>query len=236
MSFQPRPFSAATACRSILLPDVEGPRVRLLHRVHRARRQSQREHALVVPRQDHSSAECRREGTQGLEGVQIVGVAYKADIDDTKSPALKLIELLQDEGADVTYHDAFVSELPEHGLSSTELDPAGSDCVVIVTTHTGIDYDDLVKQAPLVVDLRNATGHSGTSNEGLEALKPIRVGHAGLGYWGPNLARNFAELSDLRWLCDLSPDRLSRKPPPATRRLGRRPARRCSPTPSSTRS
>jgi UDP-N-acetyl-D-glucosamine dehydrogenase len=97
--------------------------------------------------------------------VQIVGVAYKADIDDTReSPALKLIELLQDEGADVTYHDAFVSELPEHGLSSTELDPAGSDCVVIVTTHTGIDYDDLVKQAPLVVDLRNATGHNGTSN------------------------------------------------------------------------
>jgi UDP-N-acetyl-D-glucosamine dehydrogenase len=97
--------------------------------------------------------------------VQIVGVAYKADIDDTReSPALKLIELLQEEGADVSYHDAFVAELPEHGLSSTELDPAGSDCVVIVTTHTGIDYDDLVEQAPLVVDLRNATGHNGASN------------------------------------------------------------------------
>jgi predicted dehydrogenase len=37
----------------------------------------------------------------------------------------------------------------------------------------------------------------------------IRVGHAGLGYWGPNVARNFAELADLRWLCDLSPDALS---------------------------
>jgi predicted dehydrogenase len=37
----------------------------------------------------------------------------------------------------------------------------------------------------------------------------VRVGHAGLGYWGPNLARNFAELADLRWLCDLSPDLLS---------------------------
>ena len=37
----------------------------------------------------------------------------------------------------------------------------------------------------------------------------MRVGHAGLGYWGPNLARNFAELADLRWLCDLSPDLLS---------------------------
>jgi predicted dehydrogenase len=37
----------------------------------------------------------------------------------------------------------------------------------------------------------------------------VRLGHAGLGYWGPNLARNFAELTDLRWLCDLSPDLLS---------------------------
>jgi predicted dehydrogenase len=37
----------------------------------------------------------------------------------------------------------------------------------------------------------------------------VRIGHAGLGYWGPNLARNFGELADLRWLCDLSPDLLS---------------------------
>jgi predicted dehydrogenase len=40
-------------------------------------------------------------------------------------------------------------------------------------------------------------------------VKATRVGHAGLGYWGPNLARNFAELADLRWLCDLLPDILS---------------------------
>ena len=71
---------------------------------------------------------------------------------------MKLIELLQGEAADVSYHDPYVTELPEHGLSSTPLDPAGADCVVIVTAHSGIDYDDLVKQAPLVVDLRNATG------------------------------------------------------------------------------
>jgi UDP-N-acetyl-D-glucosamine dehydrogenase len=97
--------------------------------------------------------------------VTIVGVAYKSDIDDTReSPALKLIELLQGEGADVSYHDAYVPELPEHGLASTPLDPAGVDCVVIVTAHSGIDYDEVVEQAPLVVDLRNATGSSGTSN------------------------------------------------------------------------
>jgi UDP-N-acetyl-D-glucosamine dehydrogenase len=97
--------------------------------------------------------------------VQLLGVAYKADIDDTReSPALKLIELLQAEGADVSYHDPYVGELPEHGLASTPLEPAGVDCVVIVTAHSGIDYDDLVRQAPLVVDLRNATGPNGTGN------------------------------------------------------------------------
>ena len=97
--------------------------------------------------------------------VQIVGVSYKADIDDTReSPALKMIELLQEAGADVSYHDPFVSEVPELGLSSVPLEPGASDCVVIVTAHSGIDYEDLVAQAPLVVDLRNATGSNGTGN------------------------------------------------------------------------
>ena len=97
--------------------------------------------------------------------VLMLGVSYKSDIDDTReSPALKLIELLQEAGADVSYHDPFVPELPEHGLSSTPLDPSAADCVVIVTAHSGIDYDALVEQAPLVVDLRNATGPNGTGN------------------------------------------------------------------------
>jgi UDP-N-acetyl-D-glucosamine dehydrogenase len=97
--------------------------------------------------------------------VLMLGVSYKSDIDDTReSPALKLIELLQEAGADVSYHDPFVPELPEHGLSSTPLDPSAADCVVIVTAHSGIDYEALVEQAPLVVDLRNATGPNGTGN------------------------------------------------------------------------
>jgi UDP-N-acetyl-D-glucosamine dehydrogenase len=97
--------------------------------------------------------------------VLLLGVAYKSDIDDTReSPALKLIELLQAEGADVSYHDAFVPELPERGLSSVPLDATKSDCAVIVTAHSGIDYDELSEQAPLVVDLRNATGQDGTAN------------------------------------------------------------------------
>src|SRR5437660_7128012 len=97
--------------------------------------------------------------------VLLLGVAYKADLDDTReSPALKLVELLQAEGAQVSYHDPFVPELPEHGLSSVPLDVAGSDCVVIVTAHSGLDYDKIAEQASLVVDLRNATGADGTRN------------------------------------------------------------------------
>jgi UDP-N-acetyl-D-glucosamine dehydrogenase len=97
--------------------------------------------------------------------VLVLGVAYKEDIDDTReSPALKLIELLQAEGAEVAYHDAHVPELPDHGLRSGPLDIDGTDCVVIVTAHNGIDYDDVVERAKLVVDLRNATGPNGSQN------------------------------------------------------------------------
>jgi UDP-N-acetyl-D-glucosamine dehydrogenase len=95
----------------------------------------------------------------------VLGVAYKADIDDTReSPALKLIELLQAEGADVAYHDPHVPALPDHGLRSAPLEIDGADCVVIVTAHSGIDYDDIVERARLVVDLRNATGRNGSQN------------------------------------------------------------------------
>ncbi|MGZ6729577.1 MAG: nucleotide sugar dehydrogenase [Gaiellaceae bacterium] len=94
--------------------------------------------------------------------VLILGVTYKADVRDTReSPALKLIELLQNAGAEVAYHDPFVPELPERGLSSVALDPAEHDCAVIVTAHSAIDYEQVVEQAPLVVDLRNATGRNG---------------------------------------------------------------------------
>jgi UDP-N-acetyl-D-glucosamine dehydrogenase len=99
--------------------------------------------------------------------VHLVGVAYKADVGDLReSPALKLIELLRDEGAQVSYHDPHIPELPEHGLESQELDGslAKADCVAIVTAHSGIDYDQLAEQAQLVVDFRNATGKNGSAN------------------------------------------------------------------------
>ncbi len=97
--------------------------------------------------------------------VLVLGVAYKGDIGDTReSPALKLIELLRAAGADIAYHDPFVPELDEAGLTSVELDPGAYDCVVIVTAHSQIDYADLVERSHVVVDLRNATGAEGRAN------------------------------------------------------------------------
>jgi UDP-N-acetyl-D-glucosamine dehydrogenase len=97
--------------------------------------------------------------------ILLLGVTYKADVRDTReSPALKLIELLRNGGAEVYYHDPHVPELPEHGLSSVALEPAEYDCVAIVTAHSSIDYDQVVEQAPLVVDFRNATGRNGQVN------------------------------------------------------------------------
>lgn len=99
--------------------------------------------------------------------VLVLGVAYKADIGDMReSPAIKLIELLVTGGADVAYHDPHVAVLDEHGLrmESVALDPAAYDAVVIVTAHSSIDYARVVKDAKLVIDLRNATGRNGVTD------------------------------------------------------------------------
>jgi UDP-N-acetyl-D-glucosamine dehydrogenase len=97
--------------------------------------------------------------------VLVLGVSYKPDIGDMReSPALKIIELIRGAGADVSYHDPHVPELPDEGLRSVALEPGGYDCVVIVTHHSHIDYDQLVEEASLVVDFRNATGRNGTGN------------------------------------------------------------------------
>ena len=96
--------------------------------------------------------------------ILVLGVAYKPDIGDVReSPAVKLISLLENAGAEVSYHDPFVPSFRENGLSmsSVALEPSAYDCVVIVTNHSSIDYDALVEEAALVVDLRNATGQNG---------------------------------------------------------------------------
>jgi UDP-N-acetyl-D-glucosamine dehydrogenase len=95
--------------------------------------------------------------------ILVLGVAYKADIDDVReSPAEKIIELLRKAGSEVAYHDPHVAEFD--GMRSVNYDPESYDCAVIVTAHSAIDYDDLVERSPIVVDLRNATGRNGTGN------------------------------------------------------------------------
>jgi UDP-N-acetyl-D-glucosamine dehydrogenase len=96
--------------------------------------------------------------------ILVLGVAYKPDIGDVReSPAIKLIELLENAGSDVAYHDPHVPAAG--GRTSVALEPAGYDCVAIVTDHSTIDYDAIVDDAALVVDFRNATGDKGTRAE-----------------------------------------------------------------------
>jgi UDP-N-acetyl-D-glucosamine dehydrogenase len=96
--------------------------------------------------------------------VLILGVAYKKDIDDLReSPALIIIELLQKEGAQVSYHDPyfpFIGKGRKYDLQMkrSELEKLGDyDCVVIVTDHSDYDYRKIVGESQLVVDTRNAT-------------------------------------------------------------------------------
>ena len=111
---------------------------------------------------------------QTLPGAKILvlGVAFKPDVDDARnSPAERIIELLLAQGADISYHDPFVPTysvggdvfLPERldltSIPLTQATIAQSDCVVIVTSHRGLDYDCVVRHAPLVIDSRNATAN-----------------------------------------------------------------------------
>jgi UDP-N-acetyl-D-glucosamine dehydrogenase len=100
--------------------------------------------------------------------ILVLGVAYKANISDMReSPAIKLIHLLQNAGADVSYHDPHVQSFTEHGvqLASVAFEPAAYDAVVIATAHSAIDYIQLVDDAALVVDLRNAIGRHGIKSD-----------------------------------------------------------------------
>ena len=101
--------------------------------------------------------------------ILLLGVAYKRDIDDVReSPALSIIDRLRSRGCDVRYHDPFVRQIrfdnahTDGGggpMSSVELNDEeikSSDCVLIVTNHSQIDYHRIIELAPLIVDTRNA--------------------------------------------------------------------------------
>ena len=96
--------------------------------------------------------------------VLVLGLAYKKDIDDLReSPSLTIIELLQKEGAQVSYNDPYfptVGKGRKYDLRMTCApleDLAQYDCVLIVTDHSDYDYERIVRESQLVVDTRNAT-------------------------------------------------------------------------------
>ncbi|MFL5906160.1 MAG: nucleotide sugar dehydrogenase [Solirubrobacterales bacterium] len=103
--------------------------------------------------------------------IVLLGVSYKAGVGDTReSPALKMIRLLRDLGAEVSYHDPHVAELPDLGVSSLGLDEALSegDLVCIVTAHPELDYQQVVNGSSLVLDFRGVT-------RGIEAANLVRL-------------------------------------------------------------
>jgi UDP-N-acetyl-D-glucosamine dehydrogenase len=98
--------------------------------------------------------------------ILVLGLAYKKDIDDPReSPSLRIIELLQEAGARVDYHDPYFPRLPKmrkyrFDLERVDLSPetlADYDAVVIATDHSSYDYPAIVRHGRLVVDTRNAT-------------------------------------------------------------------------------
>jgi UDP-N-acetyl-D-glucosamine dehydrogenase len=106
--------------------------------------------------------------------VLVLGVAYKKDIDDLReSPALTIIELLQKDGAEVSYHDPYfpiIGRGRKYNLQMkcAELKDLGKyDCVLIVTDHSDYDYQQIVREAKLIVDTRNATS-------GIDSQKIVR--------------------------------------------------------------
>ncbi len=94
--------------------------------------------------------------------ILVLGAAYKRDINDLReSPALDVIRLLQERGAEVSYHDPYVPDLRHEGVDMQSIELTAevlrtADCVVIVTDHTTYDWGWIAREAPIIVDTRNA--------------------------------------------------------------------------------
>lgn len=96
--------------------------------------------------------------------IGVLGVAYKRDIDDVReSPALDIIHLLHEKGAELEWNDPHVPSIRLEHDEVSHSTPFSTewleslDCLVIVTDHTAYDWETIVKYSPLIVDTRNAT-------------------------------------------------------------------------------
>ncbi|MEE8062558.1 MAG: nucleotide sugar dehydrogenase [Gemmatimonadales bacterium] len=98
--------------------------------------------------------------------ILVLGVAYKRDIEDVReSPALDIINLLEGQGAEVTFHDPYVPELDRDGKSQASVPLTAetireADCVMIVTDHSNVDYELVRDNSKGVVDTRNVLGRT----------------------------------------------------------------------------
>lgn len=116
---------------------------------------------VVVEKVDRALNDARK-SVRGSR-ILVLGVAYKRDIDDMReSPALDVIRLLEQRGADVVYHDPHVASFKEddHAHASVPLSDAElarTDLALIITDHRAIDYQRVVDRVPILVDTRNAT-------------------------------------------------------------------------------
>ncbi|MHC9542836.1 MAG: nucleotide sugar dehydrogenase [Vulcanimicrobiota bacterium] len=94
--------------------------------------------------------------------VLVLGAAYKKDIDDFReSPSLKIIELLEEKGALVEYNDEFITRLNVKGRMMNSVswkNLKDYDCVIIATSHSYYDYQQIISESKLVIDTHNATG------------------------------------------------------------------------------
>ena len=109
----------------------------------------------------------------------ILGVSYKAGVADLReAPALKIIRHLRELGADVSYHDPLVPALrrarPRVGRAGRR-PSAAADVVAIVTAHPGIDYEELVERAALVVDFRGVTRGSDAAERRPPLRRPVSL-------------------------------------------------------------
>jgi len=124
--------------------------------------------------------------------ILVLGVAYKKDIDDLReSPAIEIIRLLQEKGAEVLYHDPYCAMIADDGhtplaglpMHSQPLDPElleSVDAAVVITDHTNIDYSLVAGHAPLVIDSRGVMRHVQGSARvvGLSGQQPAATLHA----------------------------------------------------------
>jgi UDP-N-acetyl-D-glucosamine dehydrogenase len=102
--------------------------------------------------------------------VLVLGAAYKPDVDDLReSPALDVIGLLRQKGAEVEYHDPYIPTIRQdewtlHSVPDLIASAREADCVVIITNHSVYDYPALLNSASVIVDTRNALGPAGRDN------------------------------------------------------------------------